>query len=349
MAPAAARGRAAHVRAGPARLLARRPARRGRPPTGSPSCVADAVAVLDALGVDAGARGRPRLGRDRRLGAGRRAPRPGAHADRGLGAAPGGHRRTPWPHDRRAEGRARRTWRCSASRAWPSRCCWRGTRRRCARLLGGRRRRARVGPYAEPMREPGALTAALNWYRAMSGGDLAGVGPVTVPTTYVWSDRDVAIGRTAAEACAAHASAATTASWRCPGVSHWIPDEAPAALAEAILGPGRRARPEPCRSAVARRRDDRPRPSVAADPALRSPRSYAVPGRTSRLGACWCTPRLRAARASSVAGRTRLVLALRDALGPDGTDRGAHPHARRTVRPGAAGSNPPVPRGLVVR
>ena len=48
---------------------------------------------------------------------------------------------------------------------------------------------------------PGALTAALNWYRAMRCGDRR-VGPVGVPTTYVWSDGDVAIGRTAAEACA---------------------------------------------------------------------------------------------------------------------------------------------------
>ncbi|WBB66958.1 alpha/beta hydrolase [Micromonospora sp. WMMD812] len=102
------------------------------------------------------------------------------------------------------------------------------------RLLSGVGDAARVARYAGPMREPGALTGALNWYRAMSGADMKAVGPVTVPTTYVWSDRDVAIGRTAAEACAAH----VTGDYRfveLPGVSHWIPDEAPAALAEAIL------------------------------------------------------------------------------------------------------------------
>ncbi|MFD0818177.1 alpha/beta fold hydrolase, partial [Micromonospora zhanjiangensis] len=82
--------------------------------------------------------------------------------------------------------------------------------------------------------EPGALTAALNWYRAMSAEEMAGTGPVTVPTTYVWSDGDVAVGRFAAEACAAH----VTGDYRfvaLAGVTHWIPDEAPAALAEAIL------------------------------------------------------------------------------------------------------------------
>ncbi|MGN9775313.1 alpha/beta fold hydrolase [Micromonospora sp. H33] len=102
------------------------------------------------------------------------------------------------------------------------------------RMLSGVGGADRVAAYAEPMRAPGALTAALNWYRAMSRNDLAAVGPVPVPTTYVWSDRDVAIGRTAAEACAAH----VTGDYRfvdLTGVSHWIPDEAPAPLAEAIL------------------------------------------------------------------------------------------------------------------
>ncbi|MER7892354.1 alpha/beta hydrolase [Micromonospora sp. NPDC094482] len=102
------------------------------------------------------------------------------------------------------------------------------------RMLAGVGDEDRVAAYAEPMRAPGALTGALNWYRAMSRGDLAAVGPVTVPTTFVWSDRDIAIGRTAAEACAEHVSG----DYRfveLPGVTHWIPDEAPAALAEAIV------------------------------------------------------------------------------------------------------------------
>jgi aminoglycoside N3'-acetyltransferase len=50
----------------------------------------------------------------------------------------------------------------------------------------------------------------------------------------VWSDGDVAIGRTAAEACAGY----VTGDYRfvaLSGVTHWIPDEAPAALGEAVL------------------------------------------------------------------------------------------------------------------
>jgi pimeloyl-ACP methyl ester carboxylesterase len=86
--------------------------------------------------------------------------------------------------------------------------------------------------YVSVLSAPGALTAALNWYRAMSSGDR--VDPVGVPTTYVWSDGDVAIGRTAAEACANY----VTGDYRfveLPGVTHWIPEQAPDRLAAAIL------------------------------------------------------------------------------------------------------------------
>lgn len=102
------------------------------------------------------------------------------------------------------------------------------------RLLGGVGDRERVESYLRPLQEPGALTAALNWYRAMSRRDLLGTGPVSVPTTFVWSNRDFAVGRPAAEACAEY----VTGPYQfveLTGVSHWIPDEAPGALAEAVL------------------------------------------------------------------------------------------------------------------
>ena len=89
-----------------------------------------------------------------------------------------------------------------------------------------------IDEYVAVLSAPGALTAALNWYRAMSSGTR--VDPVGVPTTYVWSDGDVAIGRTAAEACANY----VTGDYRfveLPGVTHWIPEQAPEQLASAIL------------------------------------------------------------------------------------------------------------------
>ncbi len=108
--------------------------------------------------------------------------------------------------------------------------------RRLRRMLGGEVETGippeAVDEYVAVLSAPGALTAALNWYRAMSSG--IRVEKVDVPTTYVWSDGDVAIGRTAAEACAQF----VTGDYRfveLPGVTHWIPEQAPEPLAAAIL------------------------------------------------------------------------------------------------------------------
>ena len=89
-----------------------------------------------------------------------------------------------------------------------------------------------IDQYVTVLSAPGALTAALNWYRAMSSKDR--VDPVGVPTTYVWSDGDVAIGRTAAEACANYVTG-DYAFIELPGITHWIPEQAPDQLAAAIL------------------------------------------------------------------------------------------------------------------
>jgi pimeloyl-ACP methyl ester carboxylesterase len=93
-----------------------------------------------------------------------------------------------------------------------------------------------VDRYVAPMRAPGALTAALNWYRAVSFlGRGGGTGRVGVPTTYVWSDADVAIGRAAARRCGRE----VTGEYRfveLPGVTHWMVDQAPQAVVEAVLG-----------------------------------------------------------------------------------------------------------------
>ena len=89
-----------------------------------------------------------------------------------------------------------------------------------------------IDEYVAVLSAPGALTAALNWYRAMSPDPK--VDPIEVPTTYVWSDGDVAIGRTAAEACVDHVNG-DFRFVQLPGVTHWIPEQAPEELAAAIL------------------------------------------------------------------------------------------------------------------
>ena len=91
-----------------------------------------------------------------------------------------------------------------------------------------------VAALVDPLLAPGALTAALNWYRAMDREDFARVGPVSVPTTYVWGALDVAVGRVAATGAAAHVSG----EYRfveLAQTSHWIPEQVPDLLAGLIL------------------------------------------------------------------------------------------------------------------
>jgi pimeloyl-ACP methyl ester carboxylesterase len=89
----------------------------------------------------------------------------------------------------------------------------------------------RVETYVAPMLEPGALTAALNWYRAM--GRSMACPEVRVPTTYVWGERDIAVGRTAARACAAHVVGPF--QFETLDASHWMADEMPEQVSEIIL------------------------------------------------------------------------------------------------------------------
>jgi pimeloyl-ACP methyl ester carboxylesterase len=82
-----------------------------------------------------------------------------------------------------------------------------------------------IEEYVRVLTQPYAMTGALNWYRAASIGDVEGMGPITPPTLYVWSDNDVALGRDAAEATANHVEGPYRFEVL-EGVSHWIPEQA---------------------------------------------------------------------------------------------------------------------------
>ena len=82
--------------------------------------------------------------------------------------------------------------------------------------------------------EYGALPGALGWYRALPFSGYRTPGPVRVPTTHVWSDGDVALSRRGAELTAAQVDAPYELRVL-RGVSHWIPTQASAELAEIIL------------------------------------------------------------------------------------------------------------------
>ena len=91
--------------------------------------------------------------------------------------------------------------------------------------------------YTERMRAPGALTAALNWYRAMPRELIKSTvkaGRIEVPTLYLWGDRDPALGRAAAMASADFVDADYTFVVL-KGVGHWVPETAPALVVSGLL------------------------------------------------------------------------------------------------------------------
>jgi pimeloyl-ACP methyl ester carboxylesterase len=80
----------------------------------------------------------------------------------------------------------------------------------------------------------GALRGGLGWYRSLTAlRPSQMVGPVTVPTTLVWSDADGAISRTGVELTERFVHADYTLEVM-PGATHWIPELHPAELAEFI-------------------------------------------------------------------------------------------------------------------
>ncbi|PRY37213.1 alpha/beta fold hydrolase [Umezawaea tangerina] len=91
---------------------------------------------------------------------------------------------------------------------------------------------SKVDEYVRRLSEPGAMTAALNWYRAGRAGGR--IDKVSVPTMYVWSTEDAAFGS---------AAAFDTENWvtgpyhfqMVEDVSHWIPDEASELMTSLLL------------------------------------------------------------------------------------------------------------------
>jgi pimeloyl-ACP methyl ester carboxylesterase len=92
---------------------------------------------------------------------------------------------------------------------------------------------SRLEDYLTRLREPGALTAALNWYRATPLARLE-AGKITVPTMYVWSTEDITVGSTAALATESWVSARYRFEML-EDVSHWVPEEEPEVLTALLL------------------------------------------------------------------------------------------------------------------
>ncbi|MBW2717865.1 MAG: alpha/beta hydrolase [Deltaproteobacteria bacterium] len=83
-----------------------------------------------------------------------------------------------------------------------------------------------VDEYLRVLGTEDALGAALNWYRANIGGRqimAEPVGPIAVPTLFVWSDGDAAVCREGAEATERFVAAPYRFEIL-EGVSHWVPE-----------------------------------------------------------------------------------------------------------------------------
>jgi len=95
-----------------------------------------------------------------------------------------------------------------------------------------------TGEYTRLLTQPGALTGALNWYRAVTVSEAAarsaGALKIQVPTMYVWGAADVALGRVAAEGSAAFVEGPYRFE-ELAGVGHWIPEEVPDDLNRLLL------------------------------------------------------------------------------------------------------------------
>lgn len=93
---------------------------------------------------------------------------------------------------------------------------------------------ALASTYADGLSSPEALRGALNWYRAnvlpMSGR----MGPVRVPTLYLWGSDDFAFLRGPARASEHYVDAPYTFV-ELDQLGHWLPEEAPETVAAAIL------------------------------------------------------------------------------------------------------------------
>lgn len=107
--------------------------------------------------------------------------------------------------------------------------------RRGGRFLGGAgMTREMTATYQREIVEYGALPGALNWYRALPFTNPRSTnGRITVPTTMVWSDGDVALGRKGIDLTEEYVDAPYSLHVL-GGVSHWIPDEVPDVLAEIV-------------------------------------------------------------------------------------------------------------------
>ena len=109
-------------------------------------------------------------------------------------------------------------------------------------------RPADLARYAEAFAKPGALTGAINWYRASFRRGLPSAREfpkIAAPTLIIWGDRDFALGKELTRGMRRYFSGRFTLTYL-PGVSHWVQQEAPRKVNELLVRfLTRPERPEP--------------------------------------------------------------------------------------------------------
>jgi len=92
---------------------------------------------------------------------------------------------------------------------------------------------AKLDTYTAVLDEPGAMTAVINWYRAVPFTPPSRQVPVTVPTLYVYGTRDFALGSKAADLTGRY----VTGPYRYERLdaTHWMPEEVPDVVVRLVL------------------------------------------------------------------------------------------------------------------
>lgn len=100
-----------------------------------------------------------------------------------------------------------------------------------------------INDYARALATPAALGAGIDWYRA-NPFPTPPIGPIKVPTVYLWGSSDAAFLRSTARATAAHVEGPYTFCVL-SGQGHWLPEDAPEEIVAALLPQLAGSRP-PC-------------------------------------------------------------------------------------------------------
>jgi pimeloyl-ACP methyl ester carboxylesterase len=92
---------------------------------------------------------------------------------------------------------------------------------------------AAIGQHLGVLGNKAAMEAALTWYRAR-GAIRTPLGPIRVPTLYIWGDADDTVGRMAAEGTEDFVAAPYRFEVLA-GVGHFAADQAPGRVNELLL------------------------------------------------------------------------------------------------------------------